>query len=364
MAIVAIFILLSVAQAVLGSPIGIDAFYYFNNGLSSIVVSHFSPLLRAIPLTFWLRSVQKALKSTQTASVHSVDPLTPPESLFEARSASKDSNMTTTPSAPISRTTLALAVVIPLVALLAALAAWVAYKTILVRRRSPPFMTPTPVSPMPLIMNTRAVPVIDVSAKSEDERMKSVRGFWSPVSPGSPDLRVEYKNLSVAVGTTLGPPTTHLPLVGRDASGFFYNSDHPRATPSTGITKYTLSPPSSDHDPSSAASGAEPTDAAVHHELISTIPVVDEGGACTRPSTPESVRTICTLTSVSSSLSLQSLETPKGHRRPVLATANQVPVIKIVEATPERFEKERQGFVQRFNSRAISPRQARLQNLI
>ena len=293
-----------------------------------------------------------------------MDALTPHESLFEARSASNDSNTTTTPSAPISRSTLALAVVIPLVALFAALAAWVVYKTIRVRRRSPPFMTPTPVSPTPLIMSTRAVPVIEVPAKSEDARMKSVRSFWSPVSAGSPDLRVEYKNPGVAIGTALDPTTTHLPLVGRNASGFFYNSEPPPANPSTVITKYTLSHPSLNHDSSSAASGTEPTNAAAHHEPVSTIPVVDEGGVCTRPSTPESVRTICTLTSVSSSLSLRSLKTPKGHQRPVLATANQVPVIKIVEATPERFEKERQGFVQRFNSRAISPRQARLQNLI
>ena len=293
-----------------------------------------------------------------------MDAITPPESLFEARSASNGSSTTTSSAPRISSSTLALAVVIPLVALFIALAAWVAYKTILVRRRSPAFMTLAPVSPTPLIMSTRVVPVIGVPAKSEDERMKSARGFWSPVSPGPPDLRVEYKNLGVAIGTTLDPATTHFQLRGCDASGFFYDSDHPPATPSTGMTKYTLSPPFVGHNPLSAAPGAEPTDTATHHERISTIPVVEEGGLCTRPSTPKSVRTICTLTSVSSSLSLHSPETPKGHQRSVLATANRVPVIKIVEATPERFEKESQGYVQRFNSRAITPRQARLQNLI
>jgi hypothetical protein len=76
------------------------------------------------------------------------------------------------------------------------------------------------------------------------------------------------------------------------------------------------------------------------------------------------VRTICTLTSVGSSLSLQSLEEASRDQRSVLATANQIPVIKITEATPERFEKKPQGYAQRFNSRAITPRQARLQNLI
>ena len=299
---------------------------------------------------------------------HSIDALTPPESVIETRSASNGSTTTTTPVAPeISRSTLTLAVVIPLVALFITLTAWVAYKMILARRRAAFLMAPTPVSPTPLITGIRAVTVTGVPAKDVDEGMKSAHRFWSPVSPGSPDLRAEYKNLGVAMGKTLDPATVHLPLVVRDASGFFYDSDHPPTTPSTGITKYTLSPPSVDRDAPSAAPGAEPTSAAAHHERISTIPVVDEEGSCTRPSTPKSVRTICTLTSVTSSLSLHSLETQKEasrYQRPVLSTVNQIPVIKIVEATPERIEKERQGYVQRFNSRAITPRQARLQNLI
>ena len=41
MAILAVFILLSVAQAVFGSPIGLDAFYDLKNALSFIVVSRF-----------------------------------------------------------------------------------------------------------------------------------------------------------------------------------------------------------------------------------------------------------------------------------------------------------------------------------
>ena len=52
MAIVAVFILLSIAQAVLGSPIGIDAFYYFDNGLSSIVVSRFPTIVACHPAHF------------------------------------------------------------------------------------------------------------------------------------------------------------------------------------------------------------------------------------------------------------------------------------------------------------------------
>ena len=52
MAIVAIVILLSIAQAVLGSPIAVDAFYGFNNGLSSIVVSRFLTIVACHPAHF------------------------------------------------------------------------------------------------------------------------------------------------------------------------------------------------------------------------------------------------------------------------------------------------------------------------
>ena len=121
-----------------------------------------------------------------------------------------------------------------------------------------------------------------------------------------------------------------------------------------------------DGDASPATPEAEIAEGVVHHKQIPTVPVVDDKGVSTRPSTPISVRTVCTLTSISSSLSLNSLETSKGAshcQRPVLGMANQIPVIRITEATPERSEKLC-GFAQRFNSRAITPRQAKLQNLI
>ena len=52
MAIAAIVILLSIAHAVLGNPIGVDAFYGFNNGLSSSVVSRFLTIVACHPAHF------------------------------------------------------------------------------------------------------------------------------------------------------------------------------------------------------------------------------------------------------------------------------------------------------------------------
>jgi len=300
--------------------------------------------------------------------------LLPSEGLFETHSASSAPTLlnavgasTTTPATPwTSKGALALAVVIPLVVVVILLVAWVAYKATLVRRRADSLATPTPVSPTPLIANIRVVAVTEIPAKFEgDETMRRVRDFWSPISPGPPELHVEYKNLEVAIGTAVDPTATHLPLLARDESGFFYDSDHP-PTPGSDITEYTLRSPSSvDRDASSAASEAGHVEDVAHHGHILTNPVVDNGGVCTRPSTPISVRTVCTLTSIGSSLSLSTLETPKANRRqrPVLEAANQIPVIRIIEATPERPEKLC-GYVQRFNSRAITTRQARLQNLI
>lgn len=302
-----------------------------------------------------------------------------PEGLFAAHSASgmittaatllnAAGTSTTTPSTPqTSNVSLTLALVIPLVAVVISLVAWAAYKTI-VRRRVDSLPTPTPVSPTPLIASIRVVAVTEVPAKfEEDETMRRVRDFWSPISPGPPELHVEYKNMEVEIGTAVDPGTTHLPLLARDASGFFYDSEHPPSTPGSDTSDSTLRSPSSmDGDASPATPEAEIAEGVVHHKQIPTVPVVDDKGVSTRPSTPISVRTVCTLTSISSSLSLNSLETSKGAshcQRPVLGMANQIPVIRITEATPERSEKLC-GFAQRFNSRAITPRQAKLQNLI
>jgi hypothetical protein len=263
-----------------------------------------------------------------------------------------------------SKGALTLAVVIPLVIVVISLVSWIGYKRTLVRRRVASLAAATPVSPTPLIASIRVVAVTEVPAKfEEDQTMRKVRDFWSPISPGPPELHVEYKNLEVAIGTAVDPTATRLPLLARDASGFFYDSDHP-STPSSDVTEKTLSSSSSvDRDASSASPEAEPVEDVAHHGHNPTNPVVGNGGACTRPSTPISVRTVCTLTSISS---VNTLETPKGanHRqRPVLGTVNQIPVIRIIEATPERSEKL-YGYTQRFNSRAITTRQARLQNLI
>ena len=259
----------------------------------------------------------------------------------------------------IPASVITLAVVIPLVA-------WTAYKTILTRCRAASLTAPSPVSPTPLIASIRVVAVTEIPAKfEEDKTMRSVRVFWSPISPGPPELHVEYKNLDVAIGTAVDPTTTRLPLLARDASGFFYDSDHSPATPSAGMTEYTLkSPPSVDLDASAAAHEAESTDEAVHHGRFSTILVVNEGAVCTPPSTPKSARTMCTLTSASNSLSLHSLEAPTKAIRRQVTTSEQIPVIRIIGATPERAEKKPQRYAQRFNSRAITPRQVRLQNMI
>ena len=313
-----------------------------------------------------------------------MDALVRPEGFFETRSASSapgvtttpatllatDSASTTTPAAlQISKGTIILAVVITLVALVIPLVVWAAYKKILARRRAASSPAPTPVSPMPLLASVRVVAATEVPAKfKEDQTMKSVRDFWSPISPGPPELHVEYKNLEVPIGTTVDPATTHLPLLTRDTSGFFYDSDHQPATPSTDTSEYTLkTPPSVNQGASPAAPEAQAVDQTPHHGGITTVPVVNDGGGCTRPSTPTSVRTVCTLASVSSSLSLHQVETPKEHshsQRSVLGTVNWVPAIQIVEPTPEPAEKKLQGYAQRFNSRALTPKQAKLQNLI
>lgn len=322
-----------------------------------------------------------APQTTQTVQIHSIAALLPHEGVFETHSASSAPSMITTAATLLdavgastttpatlwtSKGALALAVVIPLVVVVIPLIAWVAYKMNLVPRRIDSLTAPTPVSPTPLIANIRVVAVTEVPAKfEEDETMRGVRDFWSPISPGPPELHVEYKNLEVAIGTAVDPTATHLPLLARDASGFFYDSEHPVA-PGSDIAGYTLRSPSVDRDASSAASEAGHVEDVTHHEHIPTNPVVDNGGVCTRPSTPISVRTVCTLTSISSSPSLNSLETPKGadhFQRTVLGAVNQIPMIRITEATPERSEKLC-GHAQRFNSRAITPRQARLQNLI
>lgn len=379
MATIAVLTLLAFVQAVFGRPIYIDAFYNLGNGLTPIVVSR-------LPVTapyqtcslFGSLSIQMAPQTTQTVHVHSIDALLPHGGLFETRSASSDPSMTTTLLDAIGASTmtpatlwaskgaLALAVIIPLVAVVIPLIAWFAYKTNLVPRRTDSLAAPTPVSPTPLIANIRVVAVTEVPAKfEEDETMRGVRDFWSPISPGPPELHVEYKNMDTAIGTAVNPTATHLPLLARDASGFFYDSDHPAALGSD-IAGYTLRSPSVDQDASSAAPEAGRVEDVAHHEHIPTNSVVDNRGVCTRPSTPISVRTVCTLTSISSSSSLNSLETPKEadhFQRTVLVTVNQIPVIRITEATPERSEKLC-GHAQRFNSRAITPRQARLQNLI
>jgi hypothetical protein len=311
-----------------------------------------------------------------------MDALLPPVGLFETFSVSSAPGTTPTAvtllDAVVASTTtpatfwtskgaLTLAVAIPLVAVVILLIAWAAYRTTLTRRRTNSLATPTPLSPTPLIASIRVVAVTEVPAKfEEDETMRKVGDFWSPISPGPPELHVEYKNLEVAIGTAVDPATTHLPLLARDASGFFYDSDHQTATTGSDITEYTLKNPPVDQGASPAAPEAEHVEDVAHHKHISTIPVVDDGGVCTRPSTPISVRTVCTLTTISSSLSLNSIETTKGAshcKRPVLGAANQIPVIRIIEATPERSEKL-YGLAQRFNSRAITQRQARLQNLI
>ena len=311
--------------------------------------------------------------------MHLRDAQLTPEGLFAAHSASSMTTTavtlldvvgksTTTPSTPQTfKGFLTFAIVIPLVAVVISLVAWATYKTI-VRRRADSQATLTPVSPTPLIASIRVVAVTEVPAKfEEDETMRKVRDFWSPISPGPPELHVEYKNMEVAIGTAVNPATTHLPLLARDASGFFYDSDHPSASPGSDTSEDTLRSPSSvDGDASPTPPEVENVENVVHHKHIATVPVVDDEGVCARPSTPISVRTVCTLTSVSSSLSLNSLETSKGAghcQRSVLGMANQIPVIRITEATPERSEKL-YGLAQRFNSRAITPRQARLQNLI
>jgi hypothetical protein len=199
----------------------------------------------------------------------------PPEGLFEGHSTSSapDTNTTTatalldavdasttTPAALWIPTKITiLAVVIPLIALVVPL---VVYKTIIGRRRAASLAASAPMSPTPLISSIRVVAVTEVPAKFEqDEAMKSVRDFWSPISPGPPELHVEYKNLEVAIGTVVNPATTHLPLLARDASGFFYDSDHPPATSSTGTTGHTLKgPPSVDRDAPDAVPDAEPVD--------------------------------------------------------------------------------------------------------
>jgi len=329
------------------------------------------------PLTFWPLPIQSTPQTTQTVHVHSVDAPVPPEGLEEAFNARGTTTTpaalfdavgasTTTPAAlRIPNSTLTLAVVIPLVALLIPLVAWAVYKTILVRRRAASLAAPTPVSPTPLIASIRVVAVTEVPVRfEEDETMRKVHDFWSPISPGPPELHVEYKNLEVAIGSAVNPATTHLPLLARDASGFFCDLDYTPATPRAGGPEYTLRSPSVDRDTSPASPEVEHTDEAAYQDRASTVAVVDEGGICSSPSTPKSVRTMCTLTSISSSLSLHPFETPtKAIRRQVM-TLEPVPVIKVIEATPERSERKPQGYTQRFNSRAITPRQARLQNLI
>ena len=298
-----------------------------------------------------------------------------PEGLFETHSTSSAPSTTTTEATlldtvGVSKTTPVtlwiLASVITL-AIVTSLVAWTAYKMIIGRRRAASFMAPSSVSPTPLITNIRVVAVTEVPAKfEEDETMKSVRDFWSPISPGPPELHVEYKNLDISIGTVVDPTTTRLPLLARDASGFFYDSDHLPATQSAGMTECTLKgPPSSDLGVSTPAPEAELTDEAAHHTRISVAPVMEERGVGTPPSTSKSVRTMCTLTSISS-LSMHSVETPteaSSGQRSVLATVNRIPVIRIIEASPERSEKAH-GCAHRFNSRAITPKQARLQNLI
>jgi hypothetical protein len=374
MAAVTAVTLLAVAQSVFGRPIDTDAPHNLTRELSPIGVSCFPGTLACHSRSlFQPLSIQIASQATQTPYIHSIDTIVPPASLLETRPASSApgtttallsivSGSTTTPSqlwVPVC--VLVLIVVVPLVIL-------VAYKAVLAHRRAASFATPSPVSPTPLITNIRVVAVTEVPARFEgDETMRSVRDFWSPISPGLPELHVEYKNMEVEIGTAVDPATTHLPLLARNTSGFFYDLDHVPATPRAGTTEYTpRSPPSVGLDGPAAAPEDEPTDQA-DHERISTVPVLNEEGICTPPSTPNSVRTMCTLTSVSSSLSLYALETPtkaSRRQRSVLGTANGIPVIRIIEATPERYEKKAQGYVQRFNSRAITPKQAKLQNLI
>ena len=368
MATVAALTLLSITQAVFGRPIEVDVLHELGNELSPVVVSRFSSTVPCYPCSpFRLLSIQSAPETTQTVYIHSMDALVRPEGLFETPSASRatmtpaallgtvDASTTAPAAISISKSAIALAVIIPLVALVISLVAWTARKT---RRRAASLAAPTPVSPQPLITSIRVVAVTEVPAKvEEDKTMRSVRDFWSPISPGPPELHVEYKNLEVAIGTAVDPVTTHLALLPRDESGFFYDSDHPPASPGTGNVEYTLkSPPPVDRDVSDTPEAGH-ADEASHHEPISMVPVVDNAEIRTPPQTPK----------LSSSPDLHSLETPKkGSRgqRSVLGTANQVPVIRIIEATPERSEKKSQGYSQRFNSRAITPRQARLQNLI
>jgi len=157
--------------------------------------------------------------------MHLRDAQLPPEGLFAAHSASGMTTnavtlldavgtTTATPSTPQTfKGSLALAIFIPLVAVVISLVSWAAYKTI-VRRRADSPVTPTPVSPTPLIASIRVVAVTEVPAKfEEDETMRKVRDFWSPISPGPPELHVEYKNMEVAIGTAVDPATTHLPLL-------------------------------------------------------------------------------------------------------------------------------------------------------
>ena len=376
----AILTLLAIQQAVFGHPVDVDASYDLNNGLSPVGVSCLSP--SALPLCsfFWPLPIQTVTETTQTIKVYSIDARMPPEGLFEGHSTSSAPHTTTaaalldtvgaptkTPAAlRIPTGVIILAVVIPLVALAVLL---VAYKTIIACRRASSLTTATTIPPMPLIASIRVVAVTEVPAKIEqDKAMKSVRDFWSPISPGPPELHVDYKNLEVAVGTTVDPATTRLPLLTRDASGFFYDSDHLPATTSTGITEYALKgPPPVDRDASSAAPETEPVDEIAHHKPISAVSVIDDRELCSRPSTPKSVRrTVCTLKSISSSPKLRSLETATEaahYPRPVLRTVNRVPVIRIIKATPEQSEKG-DGYTQQFNSRTITPRQERIQDPI
>jgi hypothetical protein len=180
-----------------------------------------------------------------------------------------------------------LTLVVPLVA-------WTIYKTVLVHWRAASCAAPAPVFPAPHIY---VIATTEVLAKFEgDETMGSVRDFWSPISPGPPGLHVKYKNLEVVIGTAVDPATTHLPLLTRDTSRFFYDSDHSPVTPSAGITTYTL------RSTLSAVWDAL-TNQTAHHECTSATPAMNEADTRTPLSTPESVRTVCTL-------SLHPLETP------------------------------------------------------
>jgi len=144
------------------------------------------------------------------------------------------------------------------------------------------------------------------------------------------------------------------PLLARDASSCLYDSGHPPATPSADITEYTLRDPPIDRGASPpAAPNAGSIDEATHHERTSTVPVLDNERLCALPPAPKSVRTVCMLTSISSSLSLNSLEMPTqaSHcQYMVLEAANRIPAIRTIMEQSKKVP----SYARRFNWRAIT----------